>query len=69
MMLHPLGRSAKMSKKEEQELWTSIMRDESKDMSLRLKSSELLAISRGDFVEPGITSDTVKTNVPSLIKC
>jgi|GEM_PF-4392728 len=57
------------SKQENQELWTSIMRDESKDMSLRLNASELLAISRGDFVGHSIISDSIEESAPSLIEC
>jgi phage terminase small subunit len=34
-----------------QQFWTAIMRDESESMTARLKASELLAKSEGDFLE------------------
>lgn len=38
-------------REERQAFWTEVMRDEFKDMKDRLKASELLARSEGDFLE------------------
>jgi hypothetical protein len=38
------------SRKERQTFWTFIMNDESMDIRARLRASELLAKSEGDFV-------------------
>ena len=38
-------------REERQSFWTEVMRDEFKDMKDRLKASELLARSEGDFLE------------------
>jgi hypothetical protein len=43
---------------ERQEFWTQIMRDTRRPVYVRLKASEYLAKSEGDF-EPRITSSTV----------
>lgn len=38
-------------RKERQSFWTTVLRDEEKDMRDRLKASELLGKSSGDFLE------------------
>ncbi len=46
--------------------WTAIMRDESESMTARLKASELLAKSEGDFLER-IQAQVEQVEPPQLI--
>ena len=46
--------------------WTAIMRDESESMTARLKASELLAKSEGDFLER-IQAQVTPVEPPQLI--
>ena len=49
-----------------QQFWTAIMNDESESMTARLKASELLAKSEGDFLER-IQAQVEQVEPPQLI--
>lgn len=45
------GAATIANRRQRQEFWTQVMRDEKIDIALRLRASELLAKSEGDFLE------------------
>lgn len=50
-----------------QAFWSAIMRDENEPMAVRLKASELLAKSEGDFLEKVAVAQVTPVEPPQLI--
>lgn len=63
--LNKPGKENRMADMEEvQELWTEIMRDKENNPNIRLKASELIAKSKGAFLQSIKLEDVTKKNNP-----